>query len=286
MIDLTIPGAAKQLASRIRTDIDKFAISKFDDGHRNHLGASRIGEECSRRIYSEFRWIAREEFSGRMLRLFNRGHREEAHFIGLLKGIGFDVIEHDKETGEQIRVKAVDGHAGGSCDGVAWAPADYGLDKPLLLEFKTQGTGGGFNELVAKGCAVVKPVHYAQMNIYGRLLGLSHCLYMVANKNDDDLHIEIVKLNPAYGDEMLRKMETIVYAKQPPERISENPTFWVCKTCPASDWCHNDKPPEKNCRSCIRSEPRANKEWFCTYWNETIPAEAIKNGCDNWSAIK
>lgn len=65
------------------------------------LGASQIGRECERQLWYGFRWATMgEAFDGRMLRLFNRGHREEAVFVEELRGIGCDVRDVDPSTGE------------------------------------------------------------------------------------------------------------------------------------------------------------------------------------------
>ncbi len=62
---------------------------------RGYLGASAIGKECARSLWYEFRKCSRPDFDGRLYRLFNRGHREEATFVEELRGIGCEVHEFD-----------------------------------------------------------------------------------------------------------------------------------------------------------------------------------------------
>ena len=90
-INLNAPGIATAVAKRIKEDIDGYCAKAYDDGPRWHLGASIIGNPCSRYLWFIFRWALHEKFTGRMQRLFNRGHREEARFIEWLRGIGFEV---------------------------------------------------------------------------------------------------------------------------------------------------------------------------------------------------
>lgn len=79
------------LAEKIVADIDAFCKEKYDDGFRSHLGASLIGHSCWRYLWFVFRWCHKEEFDGRMQRLFNRGHREEARWFEWLRATGWTV---------------------------------------------------------------------------------------------------------------------------------------------------------------------------------------------------
>ena len=85
------------IASRIAKDIDEYCVKTYDKGHRNHLGASLIGDKCSRKLWYIFRWCFREKTDGRKQRLFNRGHREEDRFIEWLEGIGAKVCYENYE---------------------------------------------------------------------------------------------------------------------------------------------------------------------------------------------
>src|SRR5574337_815622 len=86
---------------------------------RGHLGASVIGKPCERQLWYAFRWAYQEQFEGRMLRLFQRGHREEDWFAADLRSTGAQVHSVDPRTGQQFRFSAVGGHVGGSMDGCA-----------------------------------------------------------------------------------------------------------------------------------------------------------------------
>src|SRR5688572_4793950 len=95
-LSLDSPGVAAATSRRLMHDIDQYAIDTYYEPFRWHLGASIIGHECSRYLWFSFRWCARDEGEatkrdanshanlGRKLRLFNRGHREEARFIEYL----------------------------------------------------------------------------------------------------------------------------------------------------------------------------------------------------------
>lgn len=72
-------------------DSQQEAVEK---GPRPHLGASQVGKPCERRLVYSFRHATVKRTSGRMLRLFSRGHREEISLISYLRDIGFEVREY------------------------------------------------------------------------------------------------------------------------------------------------------------------------------------------------
>lgn len=291
-VSLDAPGVAKALAKRILEEIDEYCVRTYDGGHRSHLGASLIGRECKRYLWYVFRWCLHEKTTGRQQRLFNRGHREEARFVEWLEGIGFKVWfenrdEAPNEKGEypQYRISDVMGHFGGSLDGIAILPERYGIEEPVLLEFKTNGTGAGFNKLAEDGMPIAKPEHFAQTSTYGKKYNFRYCVYLNINKNDDSLHVEVVKLNHNLGEQMITKAEQIITTQTPPARLSDNPTFHKCGYCAMKDICHKGAIPEVNCRSCAFARPVDNAEWFCEVHNGNIPKDFIPKACPSYKAI-
>ena len=291
-VSLDAPGVAKALAKRILEEIDEYCVRTYDGGHRSHLGASLIGRECKRYLWYVFRWCLHEKTTGRQQRLFNRGHREEARFIEWLEGIGFKVWfenrdEAPNEKGEypQYRISDVMGHFGGSLDGIAILPERYGIEEPVLLEFKTNGTGAGFNKLTDDGMPIAKPEHFAQTSTYGKKYNFRYCVYLNINKNDDSLHIEVVKLNHNLGEQMIMKAEQIIMSQTAPARLSDNPTFHKCGYCHMKEVCHKGAVVEVNCRSCAFARPVENAEWFCEVHNGNIPKDFIAKACPSYKAI-
>lgn len=270
----------KQLADRILAEIDAYCETAYNDGHRSHLGASMIGKPCDYQLWASFRWLASEKFPARILRLFNRGHREEARFLEWLRGSGWTVWDV-AEDGKQIRVSGVDGHYGGSCDGVGKHP-EFGT---MLLEFKTKATGSGFNKLGSDGVEKQHPEHFSQMSTYGWKLGIPKALYLSINKNDDTIHAEVVDLDFALGEQMEARAASIIYSKEPPKRVASSSTYWLCRNCAFDDVCHNSAKPEVNCRSCRMAEPVANAEWYCNRWKSNIPKASIPNACPEWESL-
>jgi len=290
---LAAPGKRAELARQILADIDAYCEDKYNDGHRKHLGASLIGHECSRYLWNVFRWLKAERFTGRQLRLFQRGHLEEARFEEYLRGIGAEVVAFQPQAegslenkGEQqYRISAVFGHFGGSLDGQVMLPEKYGIPFGFLSEYKTKGTGSGFANLKKNGVKLEAPVHYAQMSMYGRAYGYKYAIYMSVNKNDDDLHVEVVELDWTLGEQLERKATDVITSQVPPQKISETPAYTKCKFCHFSGICHSGDPVEKNCRSCTQAKPVENGQWYCARFADVIPSDFIAQGCDQHNPI-
>lgn len=252
-----------------------------EDGHRSHMGASLIGGECARAIWYNFRWATKGNFNGRLLRLFNRGHLEEARFIALLLGIGCEVYQQD-ENGKQFRVSHANGHFGGSGDGVAIGVPDLPAGTPALLEFKTSADKP-FQEVKKNGVRAAKFEHYVQMQIYMSKMGIAAALYMMVNKNNDDIHAEIVHLDTKTADQFLSRGEKLVWMEAPPPKLNESPGFWKCKFCDHRPVCHLGTAPDVNCRTCVHSKPIADAKWTCGKHGEIEKATQLK-GCNDYQA--
>lgn len=312
----------QELKSKIEDALEDWSIQKYPTEHRNHLGISEIGEDCKRKLFYKFRWMGWEEHSGRMRRLFARGHREEEKYINYLEGIGFKIYrfsnpilnyhpESDNlflsskfEIGDGL-VEDVTGfkefEERAKAEGlvrkqfrVSGVMGHYGgscdgvgispwYPDPLILEFKTHNTKS-FTHYVEKGLQLSKPKHFDQMSGYGEKMKIEYGLYFPENKNDDDIQLAPVKLDWNRAKELEKKAESIILTNQLPTRISDNPAFFKCKYCFANGLCHQGAIPQKNCRSCKNSMPTNNATWTCAKYG-LIPNEVIAKGCEQWMPI-
>jgi hypothetical protein len=270
-----------------------------EDGHRSHLGASILGGECPRRIWYSFRWVTKPRFIARTLRLFNRGHLEEARFIAMLKMIGCE-FWHQDENGNQFRIHFAEGHGGGSGDGVGRGIPDLPPTTAFVSEFKTHGEKS-FIELAGKldewrahrlnrqaspftgqGVRAAKFEHFVQMQTYMRKMALAAALYMAVNKNTDDVYAEVITLDIEFADQFIDRGEKLVWMDEPPKRISESPGFWKCRFCDDRPVCHLKKAPERNCRTCRCVKPGRFKSWHCALHSMLIDTDTQRTGCDDY----
>ena len=236
---------------------------KDDSPFRSHMGASMIGGECGRAIWYGFRWATVPTFPSRVLRLFNRGHLEEARFIAMLLAIGCQVYQQDA-NGNQFRISDVGGHFGGSGDGVAIGIPDVPTGVPCLLEFKTHNDKS-FEKLVKEGVRASKFEHYVQMNTYMRKMGLAVALYMAVNKNNDDIYAEIVTLDSITADKFIERGRNLVLSREAPIKVSNSPGWFACKWCDHRPVCHLKAAPARNCRTCSAAEPAEDGAWYCLH---------------------
>lgn len=279
------PETRQAIVDHLYELTEEYSIETYPAEHRNHLGASVIGDDCSRKVWYSFRWVKLEQHEPRMRRLFDTGKREEARFQELLTWMGFFVREIDPATDRQYRFSAVNGHYGGSGDSVAllpWFRKDD--DIRILAEYKTHNKKW-FEDLKAKKLRLSKPQHYDQMCAYGKEFKTRYGLYCAKNKDTDEYYFEFVELDWNRATELENKARDIITAKFPPARIADNPSFWKCKFCFAVDICHHGETVEKNCRSCKMAVPVENSEWFCNRFNDIIPKDFIATGCPDHQSV-
>ena len=269
------------IAKDIKNAIDTHLEDNQEDGRRDHLGASIVGRECLREIYHIWRWSYNKKHEARMIRLFDRGHREEDRFVEWLSAVCEKVWPLDPRTGEQIRVKDFKGYFGGSLDAVIRNPVGYKGD--YLGEFKTHNDKS-FTKLVVKGVQEAKPEHYDQMQLYlhykPRLLG---ALYFAINKNDDSLHVEFVQKDERAALNALAKTEKILLSTSPPppfEGASEY-NFYCNRFCDFGHLCWKNGTPDKSCRTCAFVKP-TNDGWSCTKHEKILTSDDQKAACDEY----
>lgn len=255
------------------------AYRQDDDPFRSHLGASLIGRECQRELWYGWRWAGIKRFPARVLRLFNRGHLEEARFNALLEMI--DVHIHLNEDGGQDRISAHGGHFGSALDGTLYNVPDC-PGEWLLGEYKTHGDKSFKALRKARAVAVAKPEHNAQMQACMALRGIHKCLYMAVNKNDDDLYCEIVEYNPAVAAQYLDRARDIIIAAEAPAKVNEDPSAFKCKFCDWSDVCHYGGKVLKNCRTCKQAVADIpSGTWGCNLHGHELDKAAQKKGCED-----
>lgn len=256
--------------------IDKAYADGQETDHYPYIRGSEIGD-CERKIWYSFRWVVRpEKFEGRILRLFQTGHRAEAEMIRDLQKAGVRVTYGDG-SGGQIAVQALDGHfrghLDGECEGIKEAPKT-----PHLLECKTHNAKS-FASLLKHGVAVSKPMHLAQMQAYMGLRGLERAFYLAKNKDTDELYAERIHFDKKHFDALMAKAQRVKENHKPPPRISEDPEFFTCRFCSKLPVCHQKVASLRNCRTCLHSSPIENGNWFCHFHKKALLKREQLAGC-------
>lgn len=240
------------------------------------LGIS-VGEAnntCDRALWYAFRWATPlEKHHGRQLRLFETGNIEEDRLVADLERIGVDVY------GQQDKIRLVQGHVRGKCDGRAMGVVEAPKTEHLL-EFKSSNAKG-MREIIKKGCREGKPLHYGQCQLGLHAFGLSRCLYLVSCKDDDTLYAERIEYDPEFCLRLLARLERVINSPQPPSRINDAPDWFECTFCKHKPVCKDNAWPRVTCRSCIHSSPEMGGDghWSCARWAKPISFDEQKEGC-------
>ena len=251
---------------------------------RPYLGASALGDPCARRLWMGFRWIAREQFDGRMVRLFQTGHREEARVLDELRAIGLEVWDRQPD-GRQFAVQALGGHLRGHLDAIV-----RGLPEAPrtahVFDVKTVSSKK-FAEMVKKGFRAAYPKYHAQGTVYAGLMDLDRCAFLFVVKDTDHLHLERFDFEPAEFDRLIARAERIIFAAEPPVKLSDDPAWYECKFCHFHAHCHGTAAPAATCRSCAHVTPErdGNGRWSCAHHERDLSIDEQRAGCDQHRVI-
>ena len=261
-----------------RTAIFKHYEKTADRQGRPHLGASEIGHECDRALWLSYRWAKPADFDGRMLRLFDSGNHQEPRLIADLRAIGVEVWDKDQD-GNQWRYKAAGGHFAGSLDGVG-----LGLPEapktPHLLEFKT-ANAKSFSTMVKKGVKESKPQHWLQMQVYMGWASLTRAMYIMVNKDTDEIHAERIEFDQDAFDQAIQRAERIITAPEPAVTLADDATNFTCKFCQYKNHCYGTEAPAVSCRTCAHSTPEMDGDgrWSCAQGKPDMDVSAQRAGC-------
>jgi hypothetical protein len=249
-----------------------------DQNGRSHLGASEIGLECDRALWLSFRWAKPANFDGRMLRLFESGNHQEPRIIKNLRDIGL-IVWDKNEDGSQFKYSAVGGHFSGSLDGVVSGLTEN-PEEPFLLEIKT-ANAKSFSAMVKNGVKKSKLQHWQQMQVYMGWAGLTRAMYIMVDKNTDEIHAERVEFEKDAFEHAIQRAERIITSPEPAVTLADDATNFTCKFCRFKDQCYSTEAPAVSCRTCAHSTPETDGEarWSCAQGKPDMDVAAQRAGC-------
>ena len=239
---------------------------------RTYLGASRLGDECERKLAYEFHHTAKDggrHFQGKTLRIFDMGHDGETRLAAYLRLAGFTLLT-ERPDGNQFGFAIgwdderqryrISGH----CDGVITATPmldDVAMfATPSLWENKALGAKS-WKDTVTKGVRSSKPVYHAQMQLYQAYLGLTEApgLFTALNRDTGEIYAELVPFDAAAAQVASDRGVRVVSTLEPDEasRVAKDQTDYRCKFCDFTDtcWAQRDAVPDELPRA-------AQAEWW------------------------
>ena len=241
---------------------------------RYYLGISYAGEKCDRKIWLTFRWASSEKLSGRMMRLLDRGRREEAVVVRFLRSVGVDVTE----TGRHQRTVFLSPWVKGHIDGIIRSGLKESPSNIHIFECKTSNDRA-FQELVKRGMQMAKPMHYTQTQLYMLGSGIERTFYWVSNKNDDDVYTERTKLDRPFAEKARDRVVGLSTERNLPAPLSTIPSWFECKMCPHWAICHNHAEAEHSCRTCEHGIFNEDGTFTCNLDGRELNNRMQERGC-------
>ena len=250
------------------------ALEGKKEPRRWYLGISYAGEKCDRRIWLTFRWAKTEKLSGRMKRLLERGHREEAAVVRFLRSAGVNITEVGKRQREVILSPWVRGHI----DGIITSGLKESPNNIHIFECKT-ANDRSFQELKKKGMEDAKPLHYAQTQLYMLGSGIGRTFYWCSNKNDDEVYTERTKLDKYFATRVRDRIVGLSTEPNLPAPLSIIPSWYECKMCPMWGVCHNHEEADHSCRTCEHGVFQEDGTFTCNKDGRELSPRMQEKGC-------
>lgn len=256
---------------------------------RAYLGCSSLGNPCERALWLSFRWVMARTFDGRILRLLNTGHREEARVLEELKSIrGITVVDRDpNDATQQLSVDLgchVRGHLDAEVLGLPEAPKSWHVFDVKTIRAKK------FDELVKGSFTRLFPQYHAQGTLYMGARGRERAAFLFVCKDDDRLHLERFEFDRAFFKRLMDKARRIALSLRVPEPlVSAAPEYYACKLCDLRPACSAARdtyaPPARNCRTCHHVTPKEDGTWVCELngAEDPIPLEFQRVGCAEYT---
>jgi hypothetical protein len=255
------------------------------DKVRPYLGMSAIGHPCDRRLWYSFRWSATEAFDAATLKRFEDGHYQEdvqAKRLRLVEGITLLTI--DPETGRQFGYSDHGGHFKGHADGVITgllqAPVNPEIWEHKATDEKKQDKLEKLKTDLGEKAALKAwdTTYYAQAQLYMHYSGLKRHYLTCSSPGGR----KTVSCRTEYDSEeagrLIARAQRIVSADYPLTKLSDDPSFYMCRWCCYDGICHGQAFAKRNCRTCLHSSP-IDGGWLCGRFDHRLTIEDQREGC-------
>lgn len=212
---------------------------------RDYLGASVLGHTCER-----FPWYAlnhpdkAEPISYKGLYCIADGHNTERLVIERLRLVpGIEIWDRD-DSGDQIGFE--DGKFKGHVDfiilGLLQAPKTPHLGEVKCCNEKKFAELQKCKEKYSekKALEAWDFQFYVQSQIYMGKFELTRHYLICATPGGRDMISCRTEFDKTFYENMLRKKDRILTAKEAPARISEHKSFYLCKWCSYREFCWQD----------------------------------------------
>ena len=226
--------SAKSLNVAVNAAIAQASLAKHaNDTPRGYLGASLIGDECSRKI--QFEWMTGSTFPAQVRSIFARGHYFEIESKQQLVDAGFEFA-----PAEMLAFTAADGLMAGHADGIIIHAPGVEFAVPALWEHKALNAKN-FRAVERDGLAKVFSRYAAQVALYQNFLDVTNpALITVVNADTcERLHFT-VEFDARLAQEASDRAVTVIEATRAGEllpRFDPSCEDFRCKMCSHLERC-------------------------------------------------
>lgn len=281
----TLPVQLDPTLAAIAAEVERRAAAEPE---RPYLGMSSIGRDCERQLWYSFRWAVREAFDCGALWRFEDGHRTEdvlADRLRLVPGVHLRTI--DPRTGQQFAFVDLGGHfrghADGMVEGILQAPATLHVWEAKATNDKKLAELEKLKAEVGEKAALAKwdTVYHAQAILYMAYSETTRHYLTASTPGGRVMASARTNTDLDEARRLRAKAERIIAAPEPLTKLSDDPSWYQCRWCPAADVCHRGAMPAVNCRTCAHSTPEmdGNGRWSCAHHRRDVTVQEQREGC-------
>ncbi len=263
MLDLNHGSGAKIAPRTISDEINDILDAgimrkRAAEPKRNYLGASRLGDPCSRRLCYEYAGVdvdPGKELTPKMLRIFAMGHALEETAIGsfdpdavtdtfktaalqFFADAGFKLLTRNSK-GEQFGFSVLGGKIQGHIDAAIIESPLPIIPTPCGWEHKGLNLKA-WNKVKKHGIKIANEVYFGQLQTYMGYMDLSHFVFTATNKNTSEMHHELVEFSSSRAQALSDRGVEVIRAVESGhllDRCANHSDFFVCKMCSYSERC-------------------------------------------------
>jgi len=205
-----------------------YIAKNSDEEPRHYIGASSIGRPCVRSIWYSYQGAEEEPINPRSQVTFQIGKELESMILEYLKKSGIFIVSQGKFF-QDSEVQEFQGHV----DGVIVLPDE----SRAILEIKT-AKDSSYNQFVKHGLKKWQEIYYSQLQAYMGMSGIHKGVILAINKNSSEMHEEWVEFNAPWYEWLKTLANTIKSSDNPPPKISDTASYFICKQCHFRRICH------------------------------------------------
>jgi len=166
------------------------------------------------------------------------------------------------------------GKADGRCIGVIEAPkADH------VLEVKS-AKAADWRGVKRHGLAKHKPDHWHQLHIGMAALGVTRGLYVMVNKDTEEILTERLHLDVEVATQQELRVERLVDSDDAPVRISDKADSFACRFCKHKAVCHEGAFARRHCRTCLHFSFTSEGNGHCSRFEKPLRPKSQSQGAD------